>query len=93
MVLKFENPDWSMNPEFGLICTILELCPEIHRLFKLDIVSKEDVGKFGSVDTPFVEQIVRAAFYKEIKGYDYHELEYAQRDSRICKTFIKLDKR
>jgi len=38
-------------------------------------------------------QIVRAAIYKEIKGYDYRELEFAQIDSRICATFIKLDER
>ena len=38
-------------------------------------------------------KIVRAAIYKEIKGYDYRELEYAQSDSRICATFIKLDER
>src|SRR5208283_5672088 len=28
-----------------------------------------------------------------MKGYDYRELEYAQSDSRICATFIKLDER
>ena len=93
LVLKFENPDWSKNPEFGVIDTILELHPEIYNLFKLDIVGREDVSKFGRGDTPSVEQIVRAAFYKEIKGYDYRELEYAQSDSRICATFIKLDER
>ena len=93
LVLKFENPDWSKNPEFGVIDTILELHPEIYNLFKLDIVGKEDISKFGRGDTPSVEQIVRAAFYKEIKGYDYRELEYAQSDSRICSTFIKLDER
>jgi len=31
--------------------------------------------------------------YKELIGYDYRELEYAQSDSRICSTFIKLDNR
>jgi len=93
LVLKFENPDWSKNPEFGVIDTILEFHPEIYNLFKLDIIGKEDVSKFGRGDTPSVEQIVRAAFYKEIKGYDYRELEYAQSDSRICATFIKLDER
>ncbi len=40
-----------------------------------------------------VEQIVRAAFYKEIKKQDYRELEYAQHDYIVCIAFIKLDGR
>ena len=92
-VLKFQKPDWSRNPEFGVIDTILELRPEIFHLFKSDIVDSEYISNFGRKDTPSVEQIVRAAIYKEIKGYDYRELEFAQSDSRICATFIKLDER
>ncbi len=93
LVLKFEKPDWSRNPEFGVIDTILELNPKIYDLFKSDIIVNEDISKFGRKDTPTVEQIVRAAIYKEIKGLDYRDLEYHQEDSRICGTFIKLDKR
>jgi IS5 family transposase len=92
-VLKFEKSDWSKNPEFGVIDTILELHPEIYQNFKSDIVGNEDISVFGRKDTPTVEQIVRAAIYKEMKGYDYRDLEYAQSDSRICATFIKLDMR
>jgi len=40
-----------------------------------------------------VEQVVRAAIYKEMKKLDYRELEYAQEDSRLCGAFIKLDRR
>ena len=93
LVLKFEKSDWSKNPEFGVIDTILEVHPEIYDIFKFDIAGNDDVSNFGRGDTPTVEQIVRAAIYKEIKGYDYRELEYAQSDSRICATFIKLDER
>ena len=93
LVLRFENSDWSKNPEFGVIDTILELHPEIYNIFKSDIISNEDISNFGRKDTPSVEQIVRSAIYKEMKGYDYRELEYAQSDSRICATFIKLDER
>ena len=92
-VLKFEESDWSRNPEFGVIDTILELRPEIIQIFKADVVGNDDINNFGRKDTPTVEQIVRAAFYKEMKGYDYRELEYAQSDSRICASFIKLDER
>lgn len=92
-VLKFEESNWSRNPEFGVIDTILELHPEIIQMFKADTIGNEDINNFGRKDTPSVEQIVRAAIFKEIKGYDYRELEYAQTDSRICETFIKLDMR
>ena len=93
LVLKFEKSDWAKNPEFGVIDSILEVHPEIYSIFKFDIAGNDDVNNFGRGDTPTVEQIVRAAIYKEIKGYDYRELEYAQSDSRICATFIRLDER
>ena len=93
LVLKFEKSDWSKNPEFGVIDTILELHSEIYTVFKSDIIGNEEPSVFGRKDTPSVEQIVRAAIYKEMKGYDYRELEYAQSDSQICATFIKLDER
>ena len=93
LVLKFESPDWSKNPEFGLIDTILELHPELFLLLKDDIIKGEHDSIFGIKDIPTVEQIVRAAIYKEMKGLDYRELEYAQSDSRICANFIKLDMR
>ena len=91
--LKFEKPDWSLNPEFGLIDTILELHPELFSFLKEDICQGEKENNFGRKDVPTVEQIVRAAIYKEMKGLDYRELEYAQSDSRICSQFIKLDER
>ena len=60
---------------------------------KEDIVGNESPGNFGRKDTPSVEQILRAAIFKEMKGYDYRELEFAQYDSRICEAFIKLEGR
>ncbi len=91
--LKFEKPDWARNPEFGVIDTILEQHSDIFLLFKNDIMGKSSGSKFGRGDVPTVEQIVRAAIYKEMKGMDYRELAAAQYDSRICATFIKLDLR
>lgn len=91
--IKFEKSDWSLNPEFGLIDTLLEMSPDLILLLKDDIMGKESPSVFGRKDTPTVEQIVRAAIYKEMKGLDYRELEYAQSDSRICAEFIKLDLR
>lgn len=92
-VLKFEKADWKQNPVFGVIDTILESHPEIIDMCSKDILGEESASELGRQDTPSVEQIVRAAMYKEMKGYDYRELQYAQLDSRICATFIKLDER
>jgi IS5 family transposase len=91
--LKFEKPDWSRNPEFGLIDAILEEHPELYNIVAPDIISGNKNNGFGRADVPSVEQIIRAAIYKELKAYDYRELEYAQTDSRICANFIKLDLR
>lgn len=93
LTIKFEHPDWSKNPEFGLIDTILEENPGLIKLLEEDITSGTSQSNFGRKDSPTVEQIVRAAIFKEMKGYDYRELEYAQSDSRICSNFIKLDER
>jgi len=56
-----------------------------------DITADNKDSEFGRGDSPSVEQIVRAALYKEMKGYDYRELEYAQIDSRICEQFVKIN--
>lgn len=93
LCLKFEKPDWSMNPEFAFVDTIFEEHPELYDIVKENVVRGTKESIFGRGDTPTVEQIVRAAIFKEIKGLDYRELEYAQSDSRICSTFIKLDNR
>lgn len=92
-VIKFEKADWKQNPVFGVIDTILESHPELIDMCSKDIIGYEQASEFGRQDTPSVEQIVRAAIYKEMKSYDYRELQYAQIDSRICATFIKLDER
>jgi len=89
--LKFENPDWARNPEFGLIDTILEKHPDLYDIVALDITAETSDSNYGRGDSPSVEQITRAAIYKELKGYDYRELEYAQIDSRICEQFVKIN--
>jgi IS5 family transposase len=89
--LKFEDANWANNPEFGLVDTILEQHPELIKMVEPDIIGETKDSNFGRGDTPSVEQIVRAGLYKEMKGYDYRELEYAQEDSRICEQFVKID--
>ncbi len=91
--LKFEQANWSSNPEFALIDTILEHHPELINLLAIDITKGCKSSQFGRKDTPTVEQIVRAGIYKEIKKLDYRELEFHQEDSRICEKFLKLEGR
>jgi IS5 family transposase len=88
--IKFEQVDWSRNPEFGLLDTILETHPELLKIVEADIREGEKQSTFGRQDMPSVEQIVRSAIYKEMKGLNYSELEYSQADSRICEQFVKI---
>ena len=90
--LKFEHANWAQNPEFGLLDTILELHPELIKIVEDDITKGSKQSDFGRQDMPSVEQIVRAAIYKEMKNLDYRELEHAQTDSRICEQFVKIDR-
>lgn len=89
--MKFENPDWANNPSFGLIDTIIEEHPELLKIVESDITQGSWQSEFGRKDIPSVEQIFRAALYKEMKQLDYRDLEYHQIDSRICSQFIKID--
>lgn len=89
--LKFEKADWAKNPAFGLMDTILDAHPELLKTVESDITSGCKQSDFGRKDVPSVEQIFRAALYKEMKQLDYRDLEYHQSDSRICTQFIKID--
>jgi IS5 family transposase len=89
--IKFERPDWCRDPELGLVDTILEQHPRLIALLQEDVTRGQQKSVFGRKDTPSVEQIARAAIYKELKGLEYRELEYHQIDSRICALFIKID--
>jgi IS5 family transposase len=91
LTLKFEEANWARNPEFGLLDTVLEAHPELYKIVEQDITGRRKENNLGRGDSPSVEQIVRAALYKEIKCLDYRELEFAQTDSRICEQFVKTD--
>jgi transposase, IS5 family len=91
--LQFEKELWALSPELAVMDTILNQHPEIYEMVRKDITLGEESSSFGRQDMPTVEQIVRAAIYKEMKNLTYRELEYAQHDSRMCSLFIKLDER
>jgi len=89
--ILFEKPNWKNDLELGLIDSVLENHPHIIATLGSGICERTGKKVFGRKDTPSIEQIVRAAIYKELKGLDYRELEYDQEDSRIAALFIKID--
>ena len=89
--LKFEQPDWSSDPRFALIDTIFAMNPYLIEMAVHDIMIDDTGSNFGRDDTPSVEQIVRVAIYKEMKKCNYRDLEFAQKDSRICEQFTKIN--
>jgi IS5 family transposase len=91
--LKLEKPIWALAPELALVDTILNENPRLYKIVAPDIMELNKSSTVGRQDSPTVEQVVRAALYKEMKKLDYRELEYAQEDSRICGVFIKLEGR
>lgn len=93
LTLKFEQPNWASNPEFALFDIVLEQRPELLKILSEDIIKGSKSSQFGRGDTPTVEQIVRAAIYKELRKIDYRELAFHQEDSRICELFLKLEGR
>jgi len=91
--LKFDKGNWALDPELALIDTVLEEHPELYEIVKGDLRGIGKGSAIGRQDSPTLEQVVRAALYKEMRKLNYRELEYAQNDSRICSTFIKLEGR
>ena len=89
--LRFEDGLWALDTELALIDVVLEKHPEFYELVAEDIQGANKNNELGRKDGPSVEQVVRAAIYKELKQLSYTDLEYAQYDSRICAVFIKLD--
>jgi len=69
LLLKFEKSDWSANPEFCVIDTILESRPDIILMLKSDIIGNERASTFGRQDTPSVEQLYVLPFLKKCVGW------------------------
>ena len=59
MRIKFEQADWSRNPEFGLLDTILSEHPELLAIVEGDVRKGCKISDFGRKDMPSVEQITR----------------------------------
>jgi hypothetical protein len=93
LCLRFENPVWQHYPELAVMDSILESHPELVNLVKDDVTRGSRSQRLGRKDGPSVEQIMRAAIYKEIKRVEYRQLEADLYDSTVCREFIKLDGR
>jgi IS5 family transposase len=89
LILKFEDANWARSPVPGLPDTVLEAHPELYKIAGQDITGGKKENNLGRGDSPSAGQIARAALYKEIKGLDYREPEFARTDSRICGQFVK----
>lgn len=89
---KFRHPQWYLDPELAIFDTVLELHPGLLDVVKEDVLAVGKNNGLGRQDSPTVEQVVRAAIYKEVKGLSYAELEYHQYDSKMCEVFLQLTK-
>ena len=88
--LKFESPLWAKAPQFAVIDLILEERPDIINIVKEDVLKDVKNNNMGRKDCLSVEQVLRAAIYKELKGLTYEELEFDQYDSTICREFLHI---
>ncbi len=83
---------WHLDPELALFDPVLETHPEVVDLVKDDVLAVGKNNGLGRQDSPSVEQVVRAAIYKEVKGLSYPQLEYHQYDSKIAEVFLQVKK-
>lgn len=88
LTIKFEHPDWSKNPEFGLIDAILEENPGLIKLLEEDITTGTSQSNFGRKDSPTVEQVVRAAINRIAIGNGYESLKKLRQDSTVVQSNI-----
>jgi len=89
--LRFDAPIWALYPELALFDVILTKNPEFVKIVQNDVLSGLSDSGFGRKDSPTVEQVLRAAIYKEIKQLTYRDLEKDMLDSKICSVFLKLE--
>ncbi len=91
--LRFEQTIWALYPELALFDAILKKKREFVGIVEKDVLKGLKNNSMGRKDTPTVEQVLRAAIYKEIKQLDYRELAVAMYDSKSFNIFMKLDGR
>ncbi len=73
--LRFDTPIWGLHPELALFDILMDKNPHFVKLVSNDVILGLKESSFGRKDSPTVEQVLRAAIYKEIKRLTYRELE------------------
>jgi len=89
--LRFDTVIWALYPELALFDVVLDKKPDLVQLVSTEVLAGVKDSNFGRKDSPTVEQVLRAAVYKEIKQLDYRTLENDMYDSKICSLFLKLE--
>jgi IS5 family transposase len=89
--LRFDTPIWCLYPELALFDVLLDKNPHFVTLVSKDVLFDLKDSTLGRKDSPTVEQVLRAAIYKEIKRLTYRELQADMLDSKICNIFLKLE--
>jgi IS5 family transposase len=89
--LRFDTPIWVLYPELALFDVLLDKNPHFVKLVSKDVLFELTDSSLGRQDSPTVEQVLRAAIYKEIKRLTYRELQADMLDSKICNRFLKLE--
>lgn len=89
--LRFDEPIWFLYPELALFDVLLDKNRHFVEMAGKDVLAGVKESSFGRKDSPSVEQVLRAAIYKEIKRLTYRELENDMYDSKVCSTFLKLE--
>ncbi|MEN9445031.1 MAG: hypothetical protein RIS47_1922 [Bacteroidota bacterium] len=89
--LRFTSGNWALYPELALFDIILEKNPQFIKIISNDVLEGINKTHYGRKDSPTVEQILRAAIYKEIKQLTYRDLERDMYDSKICSEFLRLE--
>ncbi len=89
--LRFDTPLWALYPELALFDTILTKRPDFVQMVSNDVLLGLSESNYGRKDSPSVEQVLRAAIFKEVKQLTYRELENDMLDSKVCNMFLRLD--
>lgn len=89
--LRFDTPIWVLYPELALFDVLFDKNPHFVKLVSKDVLFELTDSSLGRQDSPTVEQVLRAAIYKEIKRLTYRELQADMLDSKICNRFLKLE--
>ena len=91
--LNFDPPaEWDIAPDLYVIHRLLEQTPDILRQVATCFPCAVEEGKgFMGCDGMTVEQVARAAIYKQFRRLNYRELALHTADSILGRRFMRLE--